>query len=89
MLIEGGPGPEFLKQKYDLHNSDEVESAKERTEVRTGEQLPQNPDLLIQNYLDRFKEITDRDNPEKRQRGIEALKKILHDKFVRLKKSKV
>ncbi len=82
MSVEGGPGPEFLKQKYDLHTSDEVGSAKERTEVRTGEQLPQNPDVLIQNYLDRFKEITDRSDPEKRQRGIEALKKILHHKFV-------
>jgi len=82
MSVEGGPGPEFLKEKYDLHNSDEVESAKERTEFRTGEQIPQNPDLLIQNYLDRFKEITDRDDPDKRQRGIEALKKVLHDKFV-------
>lgn len=82
MSVEGGPGPEFLKQKYDLHTSDEVESAKERTEVRTGEQLPHNTDVLIQNYLDRFKEITDREDPEQRERGIEALKKVLHDKFV-------
>ncbi len=82
MPVESGPGPKFLEQKYYLHNSDEVKSAKKRSEVRDGEEIRQNPDELIQNYLDRFKEITDRTDPEKRQRGIEALKKVLHDKFI-------
>lgn len=82
MSIEHGPGPEFLKQKYYLHNSNEVASARERREFRDGEQIGQNPDEQIQNYLDRFKEITDRTDPEKLQRGIEALKKVLHDKFI-------
>ncbi|KKQ17891.1 MAG: hypothetical protein US31_C0014G0027 [Berkelbacteria bacterium GW2011_GWA1_36_9] len=82
MSIEGSPGPDFLKQKYDLHNSPEVESAAKRTERRTGETLPQDTDSRIQNYLDRFKEITDRKNPEERERLLSALKNILHDKFV-------
>ena len=72
----------FLKKKYDLHNAPEVESAAKRTQARTGEKVPQNPEAQIQNYLDRFKEIVDRKDPDERERGIEALKKVLYDKFV-------
>ena len=45
---------EFLKEKYGLHKSSEVEKAAERTKQRTGEKVPQNPDARIQNYLDRL-----------------------------------
>ena len=72
----------FLKDKYGLHNAKEVEEAATRTKKRTGEKVSQNPSDHIQNYLDRFKEIIDRKNPDKRERGMEALKQILHDKFV-------
>jgi hypothetical protein len=72
----------FLKGKYDLHNAPEVESAAERTKARTGEEVPQNSADRIQNYLDRFNEILDREDPEKRERGVEAIKKVLYDKFV-------
>lgn len=74
--------PEFLKRKYNLHASPEAESAAERTERRTGEKVPQKPAAKIQNYLDRFKEITDREDPAERKRGITALKTVLHNKFV-------
>lgn len=74
--------PDFLKKKYDLHNAPEVEVAAKRAEKRTGEKVPQDPEARIQNYLDRFKEIIERKEPAKRERGIEALKQILHDKFV-------
>ncbi len=74
--------PDFLKKKYDLHNAPEVESATKRTEKRTGEKVPQDPETKIQNYLDRFTEIIERKEPAKRERGVEALKHILHDKFV-------
>ena len=74
--------PNFLKQKYDLHNAPEVETAAKRAETRSGEKVPQNPADRIQNYLDRFKEIIDRENPSKRERGIDALKRLLHNKFV-------
>ncbi len=80
MSVESGS--DFLKQKYDLHNKPEVQSAAERTEHRIDGNLPQNPADRIQNYLDRFSEIADREEPEKRQRGLEALKRVLHDKFV-------
>ncbi len=73
---------DFLKEKYGLHNSPEVEQAAERTETRTGERVAQNPNERIQNYLDRFSEILEREDPDKRERGIEALKHVLHSKFV-------
>lgn len=74
--------PDFLKKKYDLHKAPEVESAAKRTLKRTGEKVPQNTNDQIQNYLDRFKEIIDRKDPEDREMGMQALKKVLHDKFV-------
>lgn len=72
----------FLKEKYGLHKAPEVEAAARRTRVRAGEKVPQDPSARIQNYLDRFKEIVERKDPEKRERGLQALKGILYDKFV-------
>jgi hypothetical protein len=72
----------FLKKKYDLHNASEVESAAHRTQIHTGEKVPQTPEAQIQNYLNRFKEVIERKDPDKRERGIEAIKKVLYDKFV-------
>lgn len=82
MNPEFGPGPEFLKQKYDLHNSPEVESAAKRTEIRTGENLPHDAETQIQNYIDRLKEITERENLDERERLMGKLKDILHDRYV-------
>jgi len=71
--------PFFLKKKYgDLHTATEVTQAARRKEARTGERVPQDPAARIQNYLDRFKEITDRKNPEERERGVEAIKRLLY-----------
>ena len=80
--MENFENPNFLKKKYDLHNAPETEVAAKRTEKRTGEKVSQNPEAQIQNYLDRFREIIERKEPAKRERGIEALKHILHEKFV-------
>ena len=74
--------PEFLKEKYGLHKSEEVEKAAQRTEARTGERVPENSSERIQNYLDRFKEITDREDVDEREHGVEALKRVLYNKFV-------
>ncbi len=74
--------PNFLKKKYDLHKSPEVDSATDRTEARRSEKVPQDPAARIQNYLDRFKEITERTDPNKRERGMQAFKYVLHDYFV-------
>lgn len=75
-------GMGFLKKKYDLHNASETEGVARRTEIRSGEKVSQDPAERIQNYLDRFTEIIERKEPAKRERGIEALKHILHEKFV-------
>ena len=70
--------PNFLQKKYNLHNAPEVKKQAERTEARSGEKVPQDPSSRIQNYLDRFTEILEREDPDKRERGMEAIKRILH-----------
>lgn len=89
MPIESGT--EFLKGKYDLHNAPEVQSAADRTNKRNelhaeeGEDLEavgQDPESQIKNYIDRFTEITEREDPAKREHGLEALKRLLHSRFV-------
>ena len=76
------PENHLLKRKYDLHKQPEVEFAAKRKLVRTGEKVPQDPMARIQNYLDRFHEITDRENPKEREHGIDAIKRLLHSKYV-------
>lgn len=73
---------DFLKRKYDLHNAPEVTQAARRTELRTGERIAQNPASRIENYLNRFEELADRKNPKDRERGLDALKEVLHRKYV-------
>lgn len=74
---------EFLRRKYNLHQSDEAESAAQRHEKRTGEAISRsNADTLVQNYFGRFKEILDRPDPAKKEQGLTALKQVLHKKFV-------
>lgn len=72
----------LLKKKYDLHRSPEVESAALRTHGRTGKRVPQDPLPRIQNYLNRFHEITDRTDPRERERGINAIKRVLYRKYI-------
>lgn len=54
--------PDFLKQKYDLQKSPEVEKAAKRAKEREGKELPQktaeDANARIQNYLDRLMNIT-------------------------------
>lgn len=76
-------GVEFLKQRYPgLTNSPEVKDTARRKKARTGVEVPRSPEAFIQNYLDRFKEIIEREDPEERASGITALKKILINKYV-------
>ncbi|MDO8667731.1 MAG: hypothetical protein Q7K35_01380 [bacterium] len=78
--------PNFLKQKYDLQKSPEVKKAARRTEARTGKEFSLNSaedaDVRIQNYLDRFNEILNRQDEDKRGRGIEAFRQILRGEFI-------
>ncbi len=75
-------GADFLKKKYDLHNSPEVLSAARRTEIKTGRRVLQSPEPRIQNYLARFKEIVDEKDEDKKKENIQALKRVLLPKFV-------
>jgi hypothetical protein len=90
--------PNFLKQKYNLHSSEEVEKAALRTEQKTGEKVPQNPDAQIQNYLDRLeclaldpeKEQSKKTlNNESRPRALSLLREMLMNKYVRPNKEKM
>lgn len=84
-------GHQFLKHQYNLQNQPEVEAAAFRTnkrhELQAGEDgeletVGQDPESQIQNYLDRFTEITDRENPAWRQHGLEALKRLLYRQYI-------
>lgn len=75
-------GPEFLKKKYNLHSTSEVKAAATRTQRRSGEKVAQNPDAQIQNYLDRFSEILKRKDEKAKERGLAALKEILHKELI-------
>ncbi|MDD4902076.1 MAG: hypothetical protein PHE24_02985 [Patescibacteria group bacterium] len=80
--------PNFLKQKYNLHNSEEVVAAALRTEQNTGEKVSQKPADRIQNYLDRLENIIHppklENHPDfdRRERNLNLLKNVLHEEFV-------
>src|SRR3989338_3020097 len=90
--------PEFLKQKYDLHNSPEVASAARSSEITTGQKVPQNPEARIENYLARLEQLAL--DPEKKQvrkmfgaesrsRALAILRAMVMDKYVRPNKNKL
>ena len=82
-MSESNSGPDFLRQRYPgLANSPEVTQAAKRTAPRTHTDVSRDPEERIQNYLDRFKEIVDNKEPQKRSGGIAALKKVLTDRYV-------
>lgn len=71
--------PSFLKKKYgDLHVAPDVVQNAKRTEARTGEKVPSDPASRIQNYLNRFQEILDREDPAERERGLDAIKRLMY-----------
>jgi len=88
----------FLKQKYNLHNSEEVEIAALRTEQKTGEKVLQNPDDQIQNYLDRLERLAldpDKEqskktlNNESRPRALSLLREMVMNKYIRQNKERM
>lgn len=79
---------QLLKNKYNLHKSEDVEAAAARTLFRTGRKVSQDPLVRIQNYLDRLGNII---NPpqleghpwfDRKTRNLEMLKRRLYDTFV-------
>src|SRR3989344_7469423 len=90
--------PKFLKEKYNLHNAPEVESAAKKTRKRTGEKVPQNPEERIQNYLNRLERLAlDPDKEQKRKmlgdesrpRALMMLREMVMNKYVRPNKEKM
>src|SRR3989344_3397632 len=90
--------PEFLKQKYDLHNSPEAAAAAKSSEVAIGRKVPQNPEARIENYLARLEQLAL--DPEKKQarkmfggeprpRALAILREMVMDKYVRPNKDKL
>ncbi|MCL4415301.1 MAG: hypothetical protein M1450_01945 [Patescibacteria group bacterium] len=73
---------QLLKNKYDLHKQPEVDAAARRTLAHTGEKVPQDPMVRIQNYLDRFHEITDRTDSRDREHGLDAIKRLVSSGYV-------
>lgn len=90
--------PKFLKEKYNLHASPEVEKAAKRTQKRTGEKVPQDPEARIQNYLNRLERLAldpDKEQTKKmfgdesRPRALSLLREMVMNKYVRSNKEKM
>lgn len=70
---------DFLKDKYwgNKEFREAADVSARRTKKRSDESVPNTPPERIENYLDRFTEITDREDPEKRERGITAIERLV------------
>lgn len=80
-------GFNFLKQKFQLQNTEDVKKVLDRKKKKdelSGEKIkqPQKPEEKIEVYLDRFKEIIERESEDEKERGIKAFKKILFNKNI-------
>lgn len=88
----------FLKEKYNLHNTPEVDAAAKRKEKITGKKVPQNPEARIQNYLDRLERLALDPNKEQkkkmfetepRPRALTLLREMVMNKYVRPNRRKM
>lgn len=81
MPPETGPGPDFLKNKYDLHNAPEVERSADFVARETEKKL-NSPQEKIEAYLGRLEGFFTDPDPKKRERKIHFLKTKLFDLLV-------
>lgn len=73
----------FKQKNLRPDERDAVESAAERTAKRTGEHIDRSDTAaLMRNYIGRFREILDREDLTKRERGLEKLKSFLQEQFL-------
>ena len=64
---------QFLNERFPtLAKSPEVKRVAKRSEQRTGK-ATKDPDIRIQNYLNRFKEIVEHKGPKGKNTGISYL----------------
>ena len=75
---------DFLKDKYWSNKGflKATDASARRTEKREGRKVPNTPQERIENYLDRFQEIADREDPEKREHGLSAIERLVDRKFI-------
>lgn len=75
---------DFLKDKYwgNKEFREAADVSARRTKKREGENVSNTPSKRIENYLDRFSEITDREDPEKRERGISAIERLAERTYI-------
>ncbi len=75
---------DFLKDKYwgNKEFREAADVSARRTKKREGDNVPNTPPERIENYLDRFSEITDREDSEKRERGISAIERLVEKKYI-------
>jgi len=76
-------GAVFLSQRYPkLSGSQEVTEAAKRTMTLTEKAVPRDPDLRIQNYLDRLRSAIYRTDGKVRDFAVTQFKKVLVDRYV-------
>ena len=75
-------GNKFLKDRFDLHKSDEVEKATSKTRRLSGEKIPQNPEYTIQSYINRLNGVLHPEDETQKERNLTLLKNTLHEKFI-------
>uniref|UniRef100_A0A7C4M2G8 Uncharacterized protein n=1 Tax=candidate division CPR3 bacterium TaxID=2268181 RepID=A0A7C4M2G8_UNCC3 len=74
-------GESFLKQKFDLHKAPEV--ARPVDAIRKmGKKISHDPEAEIGRYLKSYQDILERKDSSKRDRGIRAIKRMLHTYYV-------
>ena len=75
---------QFLKGKY-WSNEDfrkATEQTAKRIATREHRQIPDEPEARIENYIRRFTTIFERDDEKKREHGVEAIRRLLHRKYI-------
>lgn len=80
-MPEFGPGPDFLKEKYNLHNATEVNRSAQFAAREKDERITSAPDK-IEAYLERLEGFFNDPDPQKRERKIHFLKTKLFDLLV-------
>jgi len=74
----------FIKGKYwpSQEFRDATEKSAQRTKIREGKSIPNEPEERIENYIKRFTDIFERKDEHKREQGIEAIKRFLHKEYI-------
>ena len=75
-------GNKFLKNRFELHTTDEVVRATEKTTRMSGEKVPQTPEHQIQAYINRLNNIIHIEDESKKERNLELVKNALHKEYI-------